>query len=194
MSLFPTECLVLLTCILRLHLFHLFQPVVKTEPNEEVNEPIPALTPVLPTLPGVDEDPSLSQEETSVLVKQEPGISPPQKKNKSSLSCLFGDVFIIKVEQGQAKSFLTLAQEEVQRYQEETNLNLDMNPFLWWKGKEVAYPLLSALTRHYLCIPGTSVPSERVFSTAGDIVTAQRSQLKWKHVDMMIFLKKNLQM
>ena len=32
---------------------------------------------------------------------------------------------------------------------------------------------------------------QRVFSTAGDIVTAQRSQLKAKNVDRLIFLKNN---
>ena len=36
-----------------------------------------------------------------------------------------------------------------------------------------------------------NVPSERVFSTAGDIVTAHRSALKSEFVDMLIFLKKN---
>ncbi len=41
-------------------------------------------------------------------------------------------------------------------------------------------------------IPVTSVPSERVFSTAGDILSAQRACLKAKHVDMIIFLKKNM--
>uniref|UniRef100_A0A3B1IEW9 BED-type domain-containing protein n=1 Tax=Astyanax mexicanus TaxID=7994 RepID=A0A3B1IEW9_ASTMX len=43
-----------------------------------------------------------------------------------------------------------------------------------------------------LCIPGTSVAAERVFSTAGDIVTAQRSSLTPEHVDQLLFLQKNL--
>ena len=44
-----------------------------------------------------------------------------------------------------------------------------------------------------LCIQGTLVLSERVFSTAGDIVTSQRSALHPDHVDVLIFLKKNMQ-
>ncbi len=36
------------------------------------------------------------------------------------------------------------------------------------------------------------MPAERVFSTAGDIVNAQRSVLRPDHVDQLIFLKKNL--
>jgi hypothetical protein len=46
----------------------------------------------------------------------------------------------------------------------------------------------------YLCIPATSVASERIFSTAGDLVTAQRSCLSGDQVDRLIFLKKNLDM
>ena len=74
---------------------------------------------------------------------------------------------------------------------DEPAISMDTDPLVWWSKRESHYPLTSALARHYLCIPGTSVPSERVFSTAGDVLTAQRAQLKWQHVDKLIFLKKN---
>lgn len=63
----------------------------------------------------------------------------------------------------------------------------------WWHDNEVIFPLLSRLAKHYLCIPGTSVAAERVFSTAGTIVTAKRSSLAPEHLDQLLFLhKKNL--
>ena len=68
---------------------------------------------------------------------------------------------------------------------------LDDDPLEWWKD-QVDLPLLSSLAKKYLCIPATSVESERVFSTAGDIVTATRSVLSHEHIDQLIFLKKNL--
>ena len=43
-----------------------------------------------------------------------------------------------------------------------------------------------------ICVPATSVASERVFSSAGDIVSAQRSCLHSDHVDKLLFLKKNM--
>ena len=61
----------------------------------------------------------------------------------------------------------------------------------WWK-KQQDLPLLSSLVKRYQCIPATSVASERVFSTAGDIVSTKRSLLKHEHVDQLIFRKKNL--
>ena len=59
----------------------------------------------------------------------------------------------------------------------------------WWRDNAQFYPLLSPMDKAYLSVPATSVPSERVFSTAGDIVNAQTSQLLPGNVDMLIFLK-----
>ena len=50
----------------------------------------------------------------------------------------------------------------------------------------------SKFAKKYLCVPATSVASERVFSSAGDIVSAQRSCLRSDHVDKLLFLKKNM--
>jgi len=36
------------------------------------------------------------------------------------------------------------------------------------------------------------VPSERLFSKAGEVVAARRSNIKPKYVDMILFLNKNL--
>ena len=47
------------------------------------------------------------------------------------------------------------------------------------------------LARLYLTAHGTSDPSERVFSPAEDIVTAEHSALSPENVDILIFLKKN---
>ena len=48
------------------------------------------------------------------------------------------------------------------------------------------------LTRLYLTAHGTSDPSERVFSPAEDIVTAQHLALSPENADILIFLKKNM--
>ena len=69
---------------------------------------------------------------------------------------------------------------------------VDENPLAWWRSNEHKYPHIAKLARRYLAVPGTSVPSERVFSTAGDIVTASRSRLLAENVDKLIFLQKNM--
>ena len=62
----------------------------------------------------------------------------------------------------------------------------------WWKQNSSRFPLLSVLVRKYLCICGTSVPSERVFSSGGYIVDPQRARLLPSNVNMLIFLSKNM--
>lgn len=106
----------------------------------------------------------------------------------SALDQLLGKDFEVRMA---ATSVRDKASEEVKRYRERDPLPLQKNPLLWWKEQQ-DLPLLSSLAKRYLCIPATSVASERVFSTAGDIVSTKRSLLKHEHVDQLIFLKKNL--
>lgn len=107
----------------------------------------------------------------------------------TAMSSLFGDIYMTSVQQ--PKSEQDICEAEVSQYKKEPSINATENPLTWWRQNNERYPSLAILAKKYLCIPATSVPSERVFSTAGDIVTAQRSQLKSEHVDRLIFLKKN---
>ncbi|XP_045075106.1 E3 SUMO-protein ligase ZBED1-like [Coregonus clupeaformis] len=113
-----------------------------------------------------------------------PNESPPCKKK--ALDALFGDSFT----QRERKSTSETARAEVLKYRAKDALPLTENAMKWWRSQEKELPVLSTLAKRYLCIPGTSVPAERVFSTAGDIVNAQRSVLQPDHVDQLIFLKK----
>ena len=90
------------------------------------------------------------------------------------------------------KNAYQLAIEEVERFREEPDLKMKDNSLIWWKMNMSHFQLLGRLAQMYLTVPTTSVSSERVFSTAGDFVTAQRAKLKPKQVAQLIFLKRNM--
>ena len=86
-----------------------------------------------------------------------------------------------------------IASFEVDRYHTEAPLTLACKePLAWWKMRAAQYVHLSELAKKILCIPATSVPSERVFSVAGNIINEKRSRLKPDNVDKLIFLYKNM--
>ena len=74
---------------------------------------------------------------------------------------------------------------EINRYNREAADEL--NPLSWWKENLHKYP------RKYFCISATSVPTERAFSSAHNIVSAKRPCLQSGSVEILVFLAKNLQ-
>jgi hypothetical protein len=69
--------------------------------------------------------------------------------------------------------------------------NQEINLLDWWNSKSVAFPYLAKLAKIYLCIPATSVPSERLFSTAGNVITDKRNRLHPNTISNLLFLNQN---
>ena len=90
-----------------------------------------------------------------------------------------------------SRSFEGKLQTEVMLYFTEDVVDLDDDPLVWWRDNTQRYPRLAQLAKRYLCIPASSVPSERVFSAAGLLVSKLRASLSPTNIDAAIFLNKN---
>ena len=82
--------------------------------------------------------------------------------------------------------------EEMLMYEKLEMLPCNENPFLWWREHEYSFPLLSQLANKYLCSPPSSIESERLFSTGGNIHTPHRNRLNPDSGEMLMFLHYNL--
>ena len=67
----------------------------------------------------------------------------------------------------------------------------DLQVLDWWKIHKKNFPHLFKVFQKYIHIPATSVPSERIFSLAGNVITEKRSSLLPRNVNLLIFLHHN---
>ncbi|XP_046398132.1 zinc finger BED domain-containing protein 4-like [Ischnura elegans] len=65
---------------------------------------------------------------------------------------------------------------------------LESDPIQEWDKLKVLYPTLHKIAMKYLPVVATSVPSERLFSKAGIIITEKRNRLTGKRLSKLIFL------
>ncbi|XP_050516392.1 uncharacterized protein LOC126891254 [Diabrotica virgifera virgifera] len=77
---------------------------------------------------------------------------------------------------------------EVDKYLHMPLISRKDDPLLWWKGNKSLFPSLFELMQRRLCIPATSVPSERIFSKTGQIITERRNRLSVEKSTKIIFL------
>ncbi|RLN87369.1 hypothetical protein BBJ28_00001429 [Nothophytophthora sp. Chile5] len=85
-----------------------------------------------------------------------------------------------------------ICDDEFKRYLADiTTVKKLKNPFQWWKENQHKYPNLSKLARKWLGTVATSVPSERAFSSSGNVVTVKRSSLAPELVRDLVFIAEN---
>lgn len=73
-------------------------------------------------------------------------------------------------EKRNVRSATANASVETTRYLTEPNIPRNEDPLLYWAKHKHVYPHLYVLARNLLCIPASSVPCERVFSKAGEVI------------------------
>ena len=89
------------------------------------------------------------------------------------------------------------AKEAVERYLDGRPISMrDKNGdfqdiFTWWKIQDHVYPFVAMVARTVLAVPASSVPSERVFSKAGELFSKQRLRMTPEAVDLQLFLHYN---
>ena len=143
-----------------------------------------------PPLPSMNAETSLdSSLVIDTDIEGDADCKPPLKKQKCALDDLFGEIFVTKIEP--AKCLKARVKQEILNFKSEPSMPLNSDPLFWWKNHECSYPLLAKLAKKYLSIPATSVASKSVFSSAGDLDTAQHSCLSGDQVNRLIFFKKN---
>ncbi|KAI9558400.1 hypothetical protein GHT06_015180 [Daphnia sinensis] len=112
---------------------------------------------------------------------------------KIRISALYGDV--LDAEPDISGTPEELLKAEIQKFLAISRLSADemdeLDILYWWKGRQYDFPLLAMHARQILGIVATSAPSERAFSTGGNVVTQQRQRLDPQNVDKLIFLSGN---
>jgi len=121
---------------------------------------------------------------------------PPRKKEKLDADVDFwvswDNVHAHHQQTQQADVPSDLAEVELSKYVAAPCQPRASDPLTWWHDNMARFPLLSAAARRYLAAPATSVPSERLFSSAGDIADDKRTCLLAENLERLVFLKANL--
>ena len=65
------------------------------------------------------------------------------------------------------------------------------DPRAWWAESKGWFLTFAKLSMKYLSAPPVSAPSERVFSSAGDIYDEKRNRLAPDRAEMLLFIKNN---
>ena len=136
----------------------------------------------------------VKEENQNGVVSNEDSMVVPSPKKKK-LDTLLADIFDTSGLENDNVDIEEIAIAEIKRYEAEEVKRAqlsDVEPLQWWKQRVATYSYLSKLATKILSVTATSVPSERLFSSAGNLVSNKRSCLLPANVDRLLFLYENL--
>lgn len=81
--------------------------------------------------------------------------------------------------------------EELGNYKSQRVLGLNEDPLVWWSSHAPLFPTLPKVLQKYWCVPATSVPCHRLFSSSGTVLCGKRNQIAPALVDQQVFLYEN---
>lgn len=125
-------------------------------------------------------------------------LTPTSEKQRQSLATLLNKITSTRqqrAEEGEGSTTQSLnakIEAEVKVYLSVPVIKSEADPLQWWSLHAEELPHLATIAQKFLCIPATSVPSERVFSASGHILSPHRAKLKPEKVNMLTFLHFNL--
>ena len=97
-------------------------------------------------------------------------LKPPTKKSRIE-SSIFWDCVdeIVQSTPTEQQHISAGIESELCQYLSEPVVSRTEDPLKWWKYNKERFPSLAKVARVYLGSPPTSVPSERLFSVAGEV-------------------------
>ena len=87
--------------------------------------------------------------------------------------------------------YVKKAKEELKKWKANPNQK-SYDVMTFWNNHRLKFPSLAPIARKWLCALATSVPSERCFSTSGNVVTKKRAALGSDHIRDIIFIHDNV--
>ena len=116
-----------------------------------------------------------------------------KEKTSSALWSLFDELIAESENNDGSGNCGNEAEVVVEMYLKEPVLSHSkhIHPLEYWQSKKAIWPSLAHLASKYLGMP-PSAASERLFSSASDIVSTERNRLLPEKAEMLLFIKKNL--
>jgi len=77
---------------------------------------------------------------------------------------------------------------DLKHFLNQPTIPIHENIIKFWDVHKMMYPNIAKIAESYLSLVATSVPSERLFSKAGNIMNAKRNRLSGEELQHLLFL------